>query len=474
MLELNDVGKRFGNTVALANVSFAVRRSTVHALLGENGAGKSTLMRIAFGMLQPSSGTMSIDGSARRFASPADAIDAGIGMVHQHFTHVEAMTVAENVALGHSGRYDGRRAAARVVALGERTGLALDPATLAGDLPVGGQQRLEILKALGRNAKLLILDEPTAVLAPAEADELLGWLRRFADAGNGVVLITHKLPEALAIADDVTVLRRGRCVAAARATEMSLLSLAAAMLGEEPPPEHRRAETVGGDIVAFVQDVEVRDPRGVPTVRDASLEVRAGEIVGIAAVEGAGQRDLLRAMARRVSVSRGAATLPDRIAFVPEDRHSDALVLDFTETENILLKDAGMRRGVIDWRAAQNRSRGLAESFDVRGSSPRGAVRSLSGGNQQKLVLARELDGSPALVVAENPSRGLDIRATRAVHDRLREAASRGAGVVVYSTDLDEVLGLATRVVVMHNGRLIDVGSDRDAVGRAMLGLGAA
>jgi simple sugar transport system ATP-binding protein len=474
VLGLAGVTKRFGTVVALDDVSLRLRRGTVHALLGENGAGKTTLMRIAFGLIGPDAGTVRAADSTRSISSTVEAIAAGVGMVHQHFTNVPAMTVAENVALGGHGLYHARRAADVVAKIGARTGLPLDPQSRVASLPVGAQQRLEIVKALARRARILILDEPTAVLAPSEGGELLRWLRSFANDGNAVVLITHKLHEALAISDDLTVLRRGRVVLQATARDATTRSVAAALLGEEPPrPESRERPAVArtAGVVARLVDADVMDDGGARTICGASIDVRGGEIVGIAAVEGAGQRELIRALAARAPVSRGEAILPRAIGFIPEDRQRDALVLEQTLTENVALKDAGSRRGVIQWTRERRRTRRLIEVFDVRGGGVNRIADSLSGGNQQKLVLARELDGSPPLLVAENPTRGLDIRATQTVHDRLREVAAAGGAVVVYSSDLDEVLALATRVVVVHAGRLRECPLDRDVVGRAMLGV---
>lgn len=472
-LALANITKRFGALVALDDVSLEVRRGSVHALLGENGAGKTTLMRVAFGLLAPDAGTVRAVGASPPIGSAADAIAAGIGMVHQHFTNVPAMTVAENVALGGHGRYSASDARERVARIGAETGLVLDPNARAGDLRVGAQQRLEIVKALARDARVLILDEPTAVLAPAEADELLRWIRTYAASGNSVVLITHKLREALSVADDVTVLRRGKRVLSAPASALDETSLAAAMLGEtmaQPvatlaSPTRPRAQVAAADAVTL------RDERGVVTVRDASFVINGGEMIGIAAVEGAGQRELLRALAGRIAPSSGTLEIPDRVGFIPEDRHRDALVLEFALRENMALRGAGTRRGVMNWTAIGERTEALAREFDVRGGTPESRAGELSGGNQQKLVLARELDGSPALVVAENPTRGLDIRATAAVHDRLRAACAAGAAVVVYSSDLDEVLSLATRVLVVHAGAVRECPVDRDSVGRAMLGV---
>jgi simple sugar transport system ATP-binding protein len=470
VLTLDRITKRFGSTVALEDVSLICRSGRVHALLGENGAGKTTLMRIAFGLIAPDTGQVTAGG--RQVDSASDAIAAGIGMVHQHFTNVPAMSVAENVALGERGRFDAARAATRVEEIGSRTGLVLDPRRVAGELSVGAQQRLEIVKALARDARTLILDEPTAVLAPREIEELLAWLRHFADAGNAVVLITHKLREALAIADDVTVLRRGSVVLSGAANAVTLDSVSAALLGGEIElVASSTHEHIHGEPVAALDAASFVDARGVTLLDRATLDVRAGEIVGVAAIEGAGQHELLRLLAGREQATTGAVRLPDAIGFIPEDRHRDALMLDSSTTENVTLRGANRRRGRIEWRAQREHTTRLISEHDVRGGDERTAARVLSGGNQQKLVLARELDGKPPLVVAENPTRGLDIRATRAVHERLRTAADMSAAVVVYSSDLDEVLSLATRIVVVHAGHVRECPLDRDVVGRAMLGV---
>ena len=476
-LEMAGIRKRFGTTVALDDCRITVRRGTVHALLGENGAGKTTLMRIAFGMLRPDAGTMLVDGARRSFATPAEAIGAGIGMVHQHFTNVPAMTVAENVALGHRGLYSRAAAESRVREVVERAALPIDPRAIASSLSVESQQRLEIVKALARDARLLVLDEPTAVLAPAQAKELLRWLRAFADAGNSVVLITHKLDDALGVADDITVLRRGRTVLEESAGTTTSRSLAAALLGTASPAvvDVRPAPSSTGErrMVVAADRVSVVDARGVIRVCDATFEIAAGEIVGVAGVEGAGQHELLRAIARRLPVRAGTLVTPtvDGIAFVPEDRHRDAMILDFTVTENVALRGAGDRKGMLRWRRWRRTASDLAAEFDVRIGSVQDEARSLSGGNQQKLVLGREMSGRPPLVVAENPTRGLDIRATRFVHDRLRAAAAGGAAVIVYSTDVDEVLSLASRLLVLHAGSVEAMSPDRERAGRAMLGV---
>ena len=501
-LALQGITKRFGTVAALNGASLVVRPGTVHALLGENGAGKSTLMRVAFGMARADEGTIHIQGARAVIRSPADAIAAGIGMVHQHFALVPSMTAAENVALGGHGRYSARQAADRVREIGERSGLVLDPAALVEQLPVGAQQRLEIVKALSRDARILILDEPTAVLAPLEVAQLLERLRAFADAGRSVVLITHKLREALSIADEVTVLRRGATVMTGPAAETSEALLVDAILGHaeaaEGDPEGDLAVLAGAEAeksasgrgntkvvvaapshegrrsvqpVLSAQNLQLADARGTIRIRGATFDIHPGEIVGIAGVEGAGQRELLRALAGRVEPSGGRLMRPASIGFIPEDRHGDALILDFTVVENLALRDSGSREGPIAWGTLEGEAAEVLGTFDIRTSGPNAAVSTLSGGNQQKLVLARELGNQPAVLVAENPTRGLDVRASADVHERIRQAAADGTAVIVHSSDLDEVVSLAHRVLVVHAGLVHEVPRDPGAVGRSMLGL---
>ena len=470
-LQVEDIVKDFGVTRALNGARLSVRSGSVHALLGENGAGKTTLMRIAFGLIQPDAGRILLNGQEVRFPSPASAIDAGIGMVHQHFMNVPAMTVAENVALGGRGLFSRADAEARVRLLASETQLAIDPTARAESLGVIAQQRLEILKALARGARVLIMDEPTAVLAPAEGRELLGWLRSFADRGGSVILITHKLDEALATADEVTVLRYGNAVLTADAASASVETLADAMLGASAPRTATPSRSAPGEIVLRLSSLSVRDALGITRVADVTLELRQCEILGIAALEDSGHQLLLRAIAGRAVPTTGTIDRRGEPALVPEDRGRDALISEFSVTENVALKGAGRARGRMDWPWRRVVAERLSREFDVRAPSVDAAAGVLSGGNQQKLVLARELSDGPSVIVAENPTRGLDIRATAAVHARLREAAAAGAAVVVYSSDLDEVLGLATRVVAVHQGRLREVPNDREAAGRAMLGL---
>jgi len=401
--------------------------------------------------------------------------------VHQHFTLVPVMTVAENVALGGHGTLDLERTITGLRELSERTGFALDPEAHVEALPVAAQQRVEIAKALMREARVLILDEPTAVLPPSEGATLLRWLRGYADQGNAVVLITHKLSEALSVADDVTVLRRGRTVLAARATDASAATLTSAMIGTADAGDgpaystaDRHKRQPGAAPVFRADRITVVDPAGIVRVRVASFVIGAGEIVGIAGVEGGGQRELLRALAGRLPVASGTLERPNVVGFVPEDRHRDAVLLDRPLIENIALRGAGARRGLMDWGAIAERTESLMRAFDVRAAGPRVPMRTVSGGNQQKLVLARELgaeySGSPSAIVLENPTRGLDVRAMAQMHDELRRARDGGAAVAVYSSDVDEVLALADRVLVVYAGAVREAPVDRDAVGRLMLG----
>ena len=478
-LALRGIDKRYGNVQALSAATLEVRPGTVHALLGENGAGKSTLMRIAYGLERADAGAQFVWNDRVRVTSAAVAIAHGIGMVHQHFTLVPTMTVAENIALGGHGRLDLAAVARRVDELSTSTGFALNPNARVETLSVGAQQRVEIAKALVQAARILILDEPTAVLAPAESAELLRWVRAYADAGNAAVLITHKLREALSVADDVTVLRRGRTVLAARRDDVTPDTLTSAMIGEEL--NGTRAKSSVGDsrpraaseAVFRADRLTLSDADGIVRVRDATFEINAGEIVGIAAVEGSGQRELLRALAGRLAPASGVLAHPSAVGFVPEDRHHDAVLLNRSLSENVALRGAGARRGMMDWDAVGAQTERLMLEYDVRAESAHVPIRTLSGGNQQKLVLARELEldsNSERALVVENPTRGLDVRATAEVHARLRSAALDGAAIVLYSSDIDEVLLLATRVFVVFERAVRELPLDRERIGQAMVG----
>lgn len=482
-LELTGIHRRFGSVQALRGADFTLRAGEVHALLGENGAGKTTLMRIAAGLIQPDAGTVRVDGVARRALSPRAARRLGIGMVHQHFTSVPAFTVAENVALATGWRVaPPAELQRRVRETSERAGLPLDPEARVEGLSVALRQRLEIVKALAAEARILLLDEPTAVLAPREVEELLQVVRRFADSGGAAVLITHKLNEALAATDRVTVLRRGEVVLTALVSETNLAALAAAMVGEGSLGGQRvvAATTLSqrGAVIRLEGMDIARDGGFGLAVKGASLAVLPGEIVGIAAVEGNGQRELLRAIAARVHPLRGLREVAEPIAFVPEDRTTEGLIPEMTLTENLVLgspDSAPWRRGVsVNWGAAERATAALLEELSIVAPGPRVPAASLSGGNQQRLVVGRELMKRPAVVVAENPTRGLDLRATDAIHERLRLAAAEGAAVIFHSSDLDEVIALATRILVMRRGGVAEAppGATRDELGALMLGGG--
>ena len=479
-LELEGIHRRFGSVQALRGADFMLLPGELHALLGENGAGKSTLMHIAAGLLRPDSGVVRIGGTARPALSPRLTRRLGIGMVHQHFTSVPAFTVAENVALAAGWSVEPDRLRLRVKELCGKVGLPLDPDARVERLSVGLRQRLEIVKALAADASILLLDEPTAVLAPAEVAELLEVIRRFTGAGGAAVLITHKLDEALSAADRVTVLRRGEVVLAAPAGELDAPTLAAAMIGEGAPaagswPAPARPDASEPPLVQ-VDSLDVAREGGLGiALRGASLVVRAGEIVGIAAVEGNGQRELLRAVAGRIVPLRGRRQVAEPIAFIPEDRTTEGLIPEMTLTENLVLgsspSDPWLRGRTVDWSRARGRMTELLEEYAIAAPSAEVPASALSGGNQQRVVVARELSHRPRVIVAENPTRGLDIRATATIHERLRAAAATGAAVLFHSSDLDEVLELATRIVVASRGALVELpgGSSREAIGALML-----
>jgi simple sugar transport system ATP-binding protein len=475
LLSLQGIHKRFGSVQALRGASFALEAGEVHALLGENGAGKSTLMHIAYGLVRPDAGAIHVRGKPVVIRSPRDARALGLGMVHQHFTSVGALTVGENIALA-GGRLEPG-------VLRDQIGRGLDVSARVEDLPVGRKQQLEIVKAMAGGADILLLDEPTSVLAPAEVDELLTAIRGFARAGGAVALITHKLGEVFAAADRVTVLRHGVVTLEGPIARETRETVARAMIGEAVvpalPPSQAAVGRSAAEPVITLTEVSVRPIGGRgPGLRGVSLEVRSGELVSVAGIEGNGQRELFLLLAGLVDAASGAVSVATPATLVPEDRTTEGLIASFSLVENLVL-GAGVsgpwRRGPwIDWSEARRRTAELLPAFDIRVPGPDVPAGALSGGNQQKFVLARALEQHPRVILAENPTRGLDLRATVAVHDRLRRAARDGVAVVVYSSDLDEVLDLGTRVVVVAGGKLTEMaaGAGRDEVGKAMLGMG--
>ena len=477
VLELRGITKHFGPVQALRGADFILEEGEIHALLGENGAGKSTLMGIAFGLIQPDAGQILVRGNPEQIRGPLDARQLGIGMVHQHFTSVPALTAAENIGLTAGWSVSPGPLYRRVRDLGEQTGLPIDPASRAEDLPAVLKQRLEVLKALATDARILLLDEPSSVLSPAEAESLLTRIQSFRSRGMSAVLITHKLDEATRVADRVTVLRRGEVVHTGPASADPPARLAALMIGDPgwaPPRASHGASAGEVRVRARGLAVERSGPSGAP-LREATFSARSGEVVGIAAVEGNGQRELLRAVAGLLRPSRGELDVSAPVSFVPEDRTSEALIGAFTLAENLAMSQgrsgAWVRGPWLDWGAVERRTEELLSEFSVRAPGPRTPAIALSGGNQQRMVLAAALERQPAVLVAENPTRGLDIKATAEIHARLREAAKRGVAVLFHSSDLDEVVELADRVLVVREGRVIELpeGATRQEIGARML-----
>ena len=468
-LELREISKRFGRLVALDKASLVVRAGSIHALLGENGAGKTTLMRIAFGLIRPDSGSIAVSSITKSFDSPSDAIASGLGMVHQQFSLIAAMTVAENVALGGRGRFSPKATAARIVEVGERTGLKLNPETPVSSLGSAERQKLEIIRTFAHDARVLILDEPTAVLTSRDTGELFRQLRTFADSGGAVVLITHKLDDAIANADEVTVLRRGRVALTAPMSRIDRLSLTSAMLGFTPePPETSYFRPSAASVVVSLRDVAPPVESGKPPATPISLELRTGEILGVAALNSEAA-SFLRILAGRSRPVSGSIKLPSRVAFVPENRQEEALIPEFDLAENFALRDVARREGLIHWKEVDTHVAGILRDFDVKAAGPRVDAMTLSGGNQQRFVLGRELHDEPPLLVLENPTQGLDVQAAAAVHARVRAAAGRGTAVVFYSSDLDELAQIGNRILVVKASGFVFSEPEKESIGHLLL-----
>ena len=499
VLELRGITKGFPGVVANDDINFDLRRGEVHALLGENGAGKSTLMNILYGLYQPDEGEIVVKDAPVRFHSPKDAIRKGIGMVHQHFMLIPVMTVAENIVLADEPTRAGvllDRAAAdkRVAGLSRQFSFAINPEALVGSITVGQQQRVEILKALYRHADILILDEPTAVLTPPEASELFEILKSLTAEGMSVIFITHKLNEVLEIADRITVLRRGKTIDTVDRAGATEGALARMMVGREVLLRVDKPPADPGDPLLAVEDLHVVDERGLEAVRGVSFEVRAGEIVGIAGVDGNGQTELIDAISGLTSPTSGRVILGGRdvtgarpakildlgLGHIPEDRQRRGLVLEFTLAENFALHDydksPDSRWGWLFPRELVRRARDLIREYDVRGGGPQTRASALSGGNQQKVVLAREIGREPSALIAAQPTRGLDVGAIEFVHRQLVNARDNGKAVLLVSLELEEILSLSDRVLVIFEGRIVaEHGPDvtEDKLGIEMTGLGS-
>jgi simple sugar transport system ATP-binding protein len=514
-VEMRGITKRFPGVVANDAVDLALRSGEVHGLLGENGAGKTTLMNVLFGQYQPDEGQNLVKGEPVTIHSPADANDLGIGMVHQHFKLVQPFTVTENIILGLEGwgPFDMAEAQRGVGEVAAQYGLDIDPGVRVQELSVGAQQRVEILSSLYRGADVLILDEPTAVLTPQETEALTVVLRGMAEKGKTIVFISHKLEEVLKVTDRVTVLRGGKVVFSAMTRDTDKNTLAREMIGRdlaslrvdqqarvlalagseaEAYAGERGARSGNGERLIDVRDLHVIDDRGLPAVRGLGLEVYAGEILGIAGVDGNGQRELVEAITRVRPIESGQVVIAGEdatgwrardyiqhnAAYISDDRHRDGLILDFDLGRNATLKvfdrSPFSRAGLLDFRAIVRFTRGLITGFDVRAPGPSLPAGKLSGGNQQKLILARELSQNPRVIVANKPTRGLDIGAAAYVHQKLMEERERGAGILLISSDLDEILLLSDRILVIFNGQSMGVlnsaGAETQALGLMMAG----
>ncbi|VLF40878.1 ABC transporter ATP-binding protein [Streptococcus pneumoniae] len=476
VIEMRDITKVFGGFVANDKINLHLRKGEIHALLGENGAGKSTLMNMLAGLLEPTSGEIAVNGQVVNLDSPSKAASLGIGMVHQHFMLVEAFTVAENIILGSeltkNGVLDIAGASKEIKALSERYGLAVDPSAKVADISVGAQQRVEILKTLYRGADILIFDEPTAVLTPSEIDELMAIMKNLVKEGKSIILITHKLDEIRAVSDRVTVIRRGKSIETVEIAGATNADLAEMMVGRSVSFKTEKQASKPKEVVLSIKDLVVNENRGVPAVKNLSLDVRAGEIVGIAGIDGNGQSELIQAITGLRKVESGSIELKGdsivglhprqitelSVGHVPEDRHRDGLILEMMISENIALqtyyKEPHSKNGILNYSNITSYAKKLMEEFDVRAASELVPAAALSGGNQQKAIIAREIDQDPDLLIVSQPTRGLDVGAIEYIHKRLIEERDNGKAVLVVSFELDEILNVSDRIAVIHDGKI--------------------
>jgi simple sugar transport system ATP-binding protein len=495
-VRLRGIGKRFPGVIANDDINIDVRRGTIHAIVGENGAGKSTLMKILYGVQPPDSGTIEINGDEVTLHSPADAIKCGVGMVFQHFMLADNLTVLENVVLGAEGLHGiGAKARVEVQRISDAYGLGIRPDALVEELGVGARQRVEILKVLYRGARIVILDEPTAVLVPQEVDELFSNLRDLKAEGLSVIFISHKLDEVLSVADEITVIRRGTTVRTVEdPSSVTARQLAELMVGSELPSPSTEASTVTDHVLLRVESLSLPSGEGRPLLDDISLEIHRGEVLGIAGVEGNGQAELVESIMGMRAAATGRVELDGRdishdstrerreggIGYIPEDRHRHGLLLDAPLWENRILghqsRPPSVKHGLIDKRAARADTQRIISDYDVRTPGPDVLARALSGGNQQKLIVGREMSSEPVLLIASHPTRGVDVGAQAAIWRHIKEARRAGLAVLLISADLDELIGLSDRIEVILRGRFVasfdpeDVTPER--LGSAMTGAG--
>ena len=476
VIEMREITKVFGEFVANDKINLVLRKGEIHALLGENGAGKSTLMNMLAGLLEPTSGEIVVNGQVVKLDSPSKAASLGIGMVHQHFMLVEAFTVAENIILGSEltkkGVLDIARATREINELSERYGLAVDPSAKVADISVGAQQRVEILKTLYRGADILIFDEPTAVLTPSEIDELMAIMKNLVKEGKSIILITHKLDEIRAVSDRVTVIRRGKSIETVEIAGATNADLAEMMVGRSVSFKTEKQEAQPKEVILSIKDLVVNENRGVPAVKNLSLDVRAGEIVGIAGIDGNGQSELIQAITGLRKIESGSVELKGQsivglhprqitemsVGHVPEDRHRDGLVLEMMISENIALqtyyKEPLSKKGILNYSNIIGYAKQLMQEFDVRAASEIVPASALSGGNQQKAIIAREVDRNPDLLIVSQPTRGLDVGAIEYIHKRLIQERDNGKAVLVVSFELDEIINVSDRIAVIHDGKI--------------------
>ncbi len=479
VIEMLNIRKEFPGIVANDNITLQVKKGEIHALLGENGAGKSTLMNVLFGLYQPEKGEIKVKGKAVKITNPNIANDLGIGMVHQHFMLVQNFTVTENIILGNeptkAGKINIAKAAKEIEALSNQYGLSVDPYAKIEDISVGMQQRVEILKTLYRGAEILIFDEPTAALTPQEITELIEIMKRLIKEGKSIILITHKLKEIMAVCDRCTIIRKGVGIGTVTVSETNPDELASLMVGREVHFKTEKKTAEPKDAVLTIDGLVVEDARGVAAVNDLSLTVRAGEIVGIAGVDGNGQTELIEALTGLTKIKSGFIKLNESdltklsarkitesgVGHIPQDRHKHGLVLDYTIGENIALqtyyKEPMSKRGILNYKEIYRKAKELIAEYDVRTPSEYTQARALSGGNQQKAIIAREVDRSPELLIAAQPTRGLDVGAIEFIHRKLIEERDKGRAVLLVSLELDEVMNLSDRIAVIYEGKIVDI-----------------